>query len=834
LDVAVVGMSGRFPGAPNVPEFWRLVRDGRDGTRTLTDADLDAAGVPDHERKDPRYVPVWSGIPGADLFDAGFFGYTPHDAALIDPQHRVFLECAWEALEDAGYDARRFPGDIAVYAGCGLNQYLLYHLLPHEDLVGSAGRLSVAVASDKDNLATRVSYKLDLTGPSLTVQTNCSSAMVALHHAVNSLLDYQCDAAVVGAVSIKNPVPRGYLYEPDGINSPDGRCRAFDADAGGYFLGDGAGVAVLRRRADAIDSGDRIYALVRGSAVNNDGAAKVSFVAPGRRGQVNVIRAALRAADVDPATIQYVEANGAGTLLGDAIELSALREAYGAAGRWAIGSVKPNIGNLDTASGMASFIKAVLAVHYGELPPSIHYQRPNPQADLDGPIRVNTVRRDWPQPSGPRRAAVSSFGVGGTNAHVILEQAPPVPPGDPAPPVALLTVSAATPQALTTASRRLAVHLERNPDEPLADVAYTTQLGRRALAYRAFAVAQSHGEAVAALAGTPAALARASAAEPVTGDRAVVYLFPAQCPPAPELYAHEPQFRAEFDRISETVRAELGTDPRADGAPPAAVTFAVEYALARTLAAWGATATASSGDGVGALVAAVLDGGLAEVAAVRAVLDPSSAPASGAGDAARAAHPEAVPLTVGTGTDAGLAVLGAAATYRDLLTALGRLWCLGVPLDWSAVHHGRRRRRVGLPTYPFERTRHWIEPGDYPVRPAAEASVTVAADRLATADFVAPRSAIEEGVAGVWRRRLGVARVGLHDSLLALGGDSLSAAQILAELSAAYHVDLQLRVFLESPTVAALAGVIDGQLREAQAIRAALASASQDAGAAGG
>ncbi|MEU6076200.1 beta-ketoacyl synthase N-terminal-like domain-containing protein [Micromonospora sp. NPDC047074] len=806
MDVAIVGMSGRFPGAANVAEFWELLRGGVDAGRQLTAAELDA--VPAAERDDPAYVPVWSGIEGADQFDAQLFGYSPTDATLIDPQHRILLECAWEGLEDAGYDSRRFPGDIAVYAGCGLNQYLLYHLLPQQELVDSAGRLGMAVASDKDNLATRISYKLDLTGPSVSVQTNCSSALVGLHHAISSLLDYQCDMAIVGAVSVKNPVPRGYRHEADGVNSPDGRCRAFDAEAAGYHLGDGAGVVVLRRREDAEAAGDRIYAMVKGSAVNNDGGGKVSFTAPGRSGQVRVIRRALRVADVEPGSIQYVEANGSGTLMGDSIEVAALEEAYGASGAgWAIGSVKPNVGNLDTASGVTSLIKAVLAVHHGELPPSIHYRKPNPQTSLDrGPFRVNDLLRDWPETAGPRRAAVSSFGVGGTNAHVVLEQAPPTVPAGAEPQAVLLTVSAAGPEALAAATGRLAAHVGSHPEQSLADIAYTGQVGRRALRHRAVVVAADHDEAV-------RALFAVGTGEATPEGATVAYAFPATCPDLAALCAALPRLRAEVERVA----GELGVDPDAGAAGADAATVTGQLALARLLAACGVSPVAAHGDGAGALTAAVVDGRWTVAEAGRA-LRAGTRPPAPAGAPAEAD----VTLVVGPAEASPLALTGDGGDLRALLGALGELWRRGVEVDWAALHEGASRRRVGLPTYPFQRSRHWIDP-------VAVAPVSGPQTAAPTADTAAATgSVLEEAVAAVWRRRLGVDRIGPHDSLLMLGADSLNAARTLRDLAQAFHVDLQLGVFLETPTVAALAEVIDGKLREAQEIRAALAAVTEE------
>jgi amino acid adenylation domain-containing protein len=426
---AVVGRSGRFPGAAGVEELWRRLRAGEECISRLGDEELRRQGVPEPELTDPRYVKAAGVLAAADEFDAAFFGFSPREAELMDPQHRVFLECAWEALEDAGYDSLRYRGRIGVYAGVGINSYL-----HHAGILGMrelSERYQAFIANDKDFVPTRASYKLDLTGPSVTVQTACSSSLVAVHLACQALAAGDCDMALAGGVSIRVP-QAGYLHEPGGIGSPDGHCRAFDERAAGTVFGSGAGLVVLKPLAQARADGDTVHAVIRGSAINNDGGRKIGYTAPSAEGQARVIAAALSAAAAGPGTIGYVEAHGTGTALGDPIEVSALREVWGRGGAsppraasCALGSVKSNLGHLDTAAGICGLIKTVEALSHRELPPSLHCETPNPRLELDGsPFYVNTRLQPWATDGGPRRAAVSSFGIGGTNAHVVLEEAP--------------------------------------------------------------------------------------------------------------------------------------------------------------------------------------------------------------------------------------------------------------------------------------------------------------------------------------------------------------------------------------------------------------------------
>lgn len=488
-EIAIVGMSGRFPGAPDIETFWNNLRAGVESVRVLDDAALRAAGVPDASIADPTYVKSAPGLDGVGDWDAEFFGFSPNDAAIMDPQHRLFLECAWEALEEAGHPPEQFDGAVAVFAGCGQQSYYHQHVLTHPRMVESIGHFLLRhTGNDKDFLATRCSYLFDLRGPSLSIQTACSTSLVAVHLAVQSLLSGECDMALAGGVTIE-PQGVGYHFREGEILSPDGHCRAFDATSQGTIFGSGAGVVVLRRLADALADGDHVWAVVKGSAVNNDGAGKVGYLAPSVDGQSAAASEAIAIAGIDASTIGLIEAHGTGTPVGDPIEVAALTQAFRGTtdgiGYCALGSVKTNIGHLDTAAGVAGLIKAALAVHHAEIPPTLNFTSPNPLLDLPAtPFYVNSTMTAWPRDIGPRRAGINSVAVGGTNAHVVIEQGPAQPPARSARRAELLVLSARNRQALDEAAERLSDHLGAHPELNLSDVAFTLQQGRRAMRER--------------------------------------------------------------------------------------------------------------------------------------------------------------------------------------------------------------------------------------------------------------------------------------------------------------------------------------------------------------
>ncbi len=567
--IAIIGMAGRFPGAAGVEELWRNLCGGVESIVELSEDELLQAGVDPELLRHPKYVRAAAPLADVQHFDAEFFGYTPRDAEITDPQRRLFLETAWEAFEKAGYDPQRFRGRVAVYTGVQMSSYL-FHLQRNPEALRSAGPFHVAMANDKDHLPTTVSYKLNLRGPSLAVQTACSSSLVATHLACRSLLSGECEMALAGGASVLWPQIEGYLHQEGGIMSPDGHCRAFDARAQGTLRGSGVGAVLLKRLADALADGDTIHAVILATAVNNDGSVKIGYTAPSVEGQAEVITSALAMSGVDPRSITYVEAHGSGTPLGDPIEVAALTQAFRAAGArdtgfCAIGSVKTNLGHLDTAGGVTGLIKATMALEHRKLPPSLHFEEPNPQIDFAAsPFFVNAELRDWTSEGGPRRAGVSSFGLGGTNAHVVLEEAPPSEPSGESRPWQLLLLSARTPAALERATDNLAAHLEADPGQSLPDVAYTLRVGRGQFAHRRVVAAASAEEAAAALRSRDSR--RAATGFCVPGRRSVAFLLPGvgdQYPGmAQGLYEAEPVFRQEIDLCADLLRSHLGLDLR--------------------------------------------------------------------------------------------------------------------------------------------------------------------------------------------------------------------------------------------------------------------------------
>jgi acyl transferase domain-containing protein len=596
-DIAIVGMAGQFPGSRDVAEMWRNLCAGRECVTWFSREELIAAGEDPELVDDPAYVPAAAVLDDIDLFDAGFFGYGPGEAALMDPQQRLFLEQSWHALEDAGIDPDRAPGLVGVFAGCQQSTYMIYNLILHKELVSGAGKLGIGLGNDKDSLTSRVAHKLGLTGPAFNVQAYCATSLVAVSVACTSLLSGECDVALAGGVAVEVPHRVGYLYEPGGISSSDGRCRSFDATGEGtpHGTGNGLGVVVLRRLGDAVADGDRIYGVIRGWAVNHDGAAKAAFTAPGVAGQAGVVAEALAAAGLEPSDVDYLEAHGTGTALGDTIEVAALQQVFGDT-RLAIGSTKPNFGHLDRAAGVTGLIKVALALTHDEIPPTINHERPNDQlARSEGRIEVVTASRSWPRGERPRRAGVSAFGLGGANAHVVVEEAPVLSRVDDLPPreQQVLVWSARSPESVDATGERLAAMLSEQSDVDLADVAFTLQTGRKVFPHRRAVVVTSVEDAVAAL---------------------------------------------RSDRVQS----------------------AVEPARGRSISLSGPE--------------------------------------------------EVVKEVLACGVRAGDDVRMEIGRNDAVADVLARLWLSGVDIDWHAYHEGRHPRKVSVPKYGFERTRHWIDP----------------------------------------------------------------------------------------------------------------------------
>ncbi|WP_424184825.1 beta-ketoacyl synthase N-terminal-like domain-containing protein [Actinokineospora sp. G85] len=735
--IAVVGMAGRFPGAEDVAAFWRNIREGVESVSFFTEDELAAAGVPAEVYRSPDYVPARAVLSGWDGFDAEFFDYSARDAEYMDPQQRLFLEVAWSALEDAGIAPSRAAGRVGVYAGASLSTYLLWAVGGDPALLQSfyaMDDLSLLLGTSGDFVATRIAYKLGLTGPATTIQTACSTSLVAIHNACQSLLYAECDVAIAGGSSVSVPHGVGYLYREGGAKSQDGRCRAFDAAAGGAVGGSGVGAVVLKRLADALADADHVHAVVRGSAVNNDGAVKVGFTAPSVTGQAEVIGEAIEVSGLDPASIGLVEAHGTGTALGDPIEVAALTRAWrrftDERGFCALGSVKTNVGHLDSAAGVAGFIKAVLAVREGVLPPSLNFTAPNPAIDFaSSPFFVNTESRPWVA-EGPRRAAVSAFGMGGTNAHAIVEQAPPRGATGPVRRWQVLTVSARSAAALTASCERLADRLADGGIR-LADAAFTLQTGREQFAYRRAIVAEDIAGAVAALrapAPGPAAVATRRPVAFAVVDGEVDPALHRAC------LEHEPAYREHF-ACSE------------------------RDALVRVWESWGV----------------------------------------------RSSDPQ--------GTDTVVLRVDQPDPGR-LLADLADLWAQGVDIDWTAFSAAEDRRRVPLPTYPFQHRAYRIRHTPTATAPTAPDQEPEHERPDLPTPYLAPRDEVERRVVAIWRDLLRYREIGVDDNFFALGGDSLLAADVVAELRDGFGLDLPMERVMAAPTPAEQAELVRALLVE--------------------
>ncbi|MDZ7963669.1 MAG: SDR family NAD(P)-dependent oxidoreductase [Nostoc sp. DedSLP03] len=648
LEIAIIGMSGRFPGAKTLDEFWQNCCNGVESISFFSDEELELAGIDSSSLNDANYVKASGILSDIDLFDAAFFDISPKEAQIMDPQHRLFLECAWETLENAGYDPATYTGLIGVYAGMGMNLYAgrtywNHNLYPNRDRLEHVDDSQLAIANGTDFLPTRVSYKFNLQGPSVNVQTACSTSLVAVHQACRSLIQGECDMALAGAAAIAVPQKSGYRYQPGMILSPDGHCRAFDANSQGTVGGNGVGIVMLKRLADAIADGDNIYAVIKGSAINNDGSQKISYTAPSVQRQAAMIAQAQAIADINPETITYIETHGTGTTLGDPIEIAALTQAFRNKTQkqqfCAIGSVKTNIGHLDTASGIAGLIKTVLALKHRLLPPSLNFKHPNPKIDFaNSPFYVNTTLSDWQTDQTPRRAGVTSLGVGGTNVHVILEEALGESRGagehtsttlsnrgSRGAGEHVLTLSAKTETALRELARRYVGFLESHSEVCLRDICYTSNVGRSHFEYRLALVADSRAQLRNQL--TTFIAENSRTRFPASG---VAFLFTGQGSQyigmGRELYETQPVFRQALDRCAEILHPLL-EQPLLEVLYPLGereknlaphllnetgytqpVLFALEYALSELWQSWGIKPSVVMGHSVGEYVAATVAG----------------------------------------------------------------------------------------------------------------------------------------------------------------------------------------------------------------------------------
>ncbi|MFT5756393.1 MAG: phthiocerol/phenolphthiocerol synthesis type-I polyketide synthase E [Alteromonadaceae bacterium] len=635
-DIAIVGLAGRFPGAENVDVFWQNLKNGVESIEQYSDDTLRNMGVSEDKIADPDFVACGALLPDQDKFDGAFFGYSPREAEELDPQQRLFLETAWQAMESAGYhgDACDFP--IGVYGGCGVNTYLITNLMKSgrfNDLGNISSLQALMNGNNKDAMTMTLAYKLNLKGPAVTIQTACSTSLSAVHMACRSLLNHEADMTLAGGAWLNLLHQGGYVYQPGAILSPDGHCRPFDEQAQGTIIGSGSGVVALKRLADAIADGDTVYAVIKGSAMNNDGNTKAGYTAPSVDGQAEVIAAAQEMADTPPETISYIEAHGTGTVLGDPIEIAALTRAFRLGTDknqyCAVGSVKSNVGHLDAAAGVTGLIKTVLSLKNGIIPANLHYKKANTEIDFENsPFYVANKTIPWTNENGPRRAGVSSFGIGGTNVHVILQEAPKQTNTVSGRDWQILPLSAKTRNALVNQQKNLAEWLEKMPVEQWQNAAYTLQIGRKGFNHRSVVVAKNPNQATGALTADASPL-RLQSELATDSDRPVAFMFPGQGSQhinmAQSLYRSEAVFKDEFDRCRQGFQPHLGLDIAdlifvdEQQAVSAAeqlkqtsytqpVLFAVEYALAKQWLAWGIKPTAMIGHSIGEYVAACLAG----------------------------------------------------------------------------------------------------------------------------------------------------------------------------------------------------------------------------------
>ncbi|WP_435279819.1 type I polyketide synthase [Streptomyces sp. 1222.5] len=780
--IAVIGMACRFPGADDYRSFLQNLQKGADCITRMSRESLLAQGIPVQRLDDPRYVAARGKISDSDMFDNGFFEFSVSEATAMDPQHRLFLMTAWHALEDAGYAAPRLRAQAGVFGACGRNFYAPV----------TTNELKEIVNREDDHLSTRLSFKLNMRGPSMTVSTACSSSLVAVTQAAQALLMRQCDIALAGGTVIDFP-EEGYVFREGSILSPDGFCRAFDSKAAGTVMGDGAGVVVLKRLPDAIKDGDMIRAIISGCGLNNDGKDKIGYTAPSISGQVGAITMAHSIADVKPSDIGYVEAHGTGTALGDVVEVAALREVFDAEtspGSCALGSVKSSIGHLGEAAGVAGLIKTVLSLEQGVIFPSAHVETPNPALGLEeSAFHVPTVCEPWPD-ARRRRAGVSSFGVGGTNVHLVLEQAPERPE----PPVRNgywpLLVSAKNPESLRLQVQELAEALDTDADLP--DAAFTLVAGREAFKYRYAVTASDVGQA--------ARLLRTAEPEPPRAPLEITFNFPATGGASStliqELAGRHPEFHAAWNQCEAavpTLRAE-----RWHESDLAAAQCAFQYALARLWAAHGIEPTRIVASGLGTIAAAAFTGEIDISQALRRIAagawDERTACVGQPRDDVRISMTEAVSVQV-DGREVPHHGDGAGA----VVAALAAIWQMGADVQFAPLFSGGGFRRVLLPSYRFQTQRYWDPHYEEP-EPQPSATHRGAADAHGGGVADPSDDTIAAHVMAAWETALGEAPSSADADFYDAGGDSLSAVELVAQIEERLGVQLELEAVFSEPT----------------------------------
>lgn len=849
LEIAIVGLACRYPGADSPKAFWDNLLAGRESVSFPSDEALILAGCDVEELLRPDFVRSSGALAEPFAFDSGFFRVADAEADVMDPQHRLFLTCCWEALEDAGYPPDGTTVPVGVFAGAMANTYHGHYVFPNRERIAWLGAPLIALSNQATYLPNRVSYKLNLTGPSLSVNTACSTSLVAVHVACKALLAGECDMALAGAAAISFPHGMGFrtFGETAGAVSSDGHCRPFDQAAGGMVPGAGVGVALLKRLEDAIADRDHVYAVIRGTAVNNDGHHKVGFLAPSFTGQREVILQAMAAAEIDSTDLNFVEAHGTATPLGDPIEVQALAEALDRPDRQACAlvSTKANIGHSQEAAGLAGLIKSAFALQQRQLPPQINFTAPGAELHLDKtPFFVPTTTHRWPRSAGTLRAGISSFGLGGTNAHAVLESPPMLAEAPSGLPVALYPVSARTAPQLASALRRLADHLVGLPPQRLADAAYTLQVGRKGFPFRRTIVARP-AEAAERLRRAASAVA-IDGGVPAASAAPVALVVPASLRMSPGLLCRllgaDPHVRDVWNSALEAAAPATRLEATAwldgqDARVPAGVETAAGYALGRRWQGWGLTPDLIAGFGAGRWAAAALAHAVPLRAAMAGACTPGDALAPryplllgggietsaesvlhGLSGPDAAASPDAIRMlrehaAVRICVDGG-AIPGAAGATLEagrgdddllehLLALLGRAWEGGAAIDWAALSKGDTHYRLPLPTYPFEPRRHVLKrppARSQPVPAVAKAPRPSPATEAAQGDAEV-REILHMRIGGLWSEILGADQIDGQSNFIALGGDSLHVFRLAGALREMFEIHLEIRALFEASTL---------------------------------
>lgn len=791
-SIAIVGMSVRVPGADSLDEFWKMVEQGIEAIHSGQETEQQA------ERKRNHYFQVDTCIKNKKEFDASFFDISAAEAKLMDPQQRCFLECTWEAMENAGYVPKSYDGIIGLYAGAYANTYLYRNVFPCMAGSDFLDNMEVLMTNEKDHIATRTAYKMNFTGPAVNVQTSCSSSLAAVHLACQGLLDYSCDMAVAGAATIGSFEEGGYYYQDTGLLSKDGHVRPFDKEATGTIYSEGIGVVVLKRLEEAIEDKDHIYAIIKGSAINNDGSERMGYTAPSVKGQVQAIRRAQLTAETEPDTISYIEAHGTGTPLGDRIELEALHQVFGKTGQagfCALGSIKANIGHAGPASGVIGLIKTALALENQVLPPSINYVHENDAIDIfESPFYVSTFSHKWETASGIRRAGVSSFGLGGTNVHLILENAPEQLEHEEEKKVRIFPLSAKSEKALQQLKQVYADYFKEHHEISLQDMVYTLMDGRENFKYRYACVCDSCETLLEALSTEEIKTKATAKTQPLAllvtdqlllGDSVIE-----------ELYQEEPHFQKAYDRVKQATT----NFSQADALEKKMLCTA--YALGKMLINWGIQFYQVIGKDRAGVIAKALKDEISLEEMARDYLSKDSDTKVWEEECILQEEFSYIMYQKQEEVPEGYFIFDKKGKTESLYQLLARLWKMGYLKSWSAFQKGKEGEHIPIPAYQFDRQIYWMEPMAIEVKKPEETedSYYIRTEEQMIG-YVEPSGFMEKKMAEVWEKELGIKPVGATDGFFQLGGTSLVAAKVNGLLCEYFDIELSLRDFVGSQTI---------------------------------